>query len=97
MAAFVYPIIGRAKFEIRVLDIHPGVFGEVVVCTLTNIPLQSTEEYEALSYTWGDATLCRYINVNGSHFSVTENAEVALQHLRRWDNVRRIWIDAICL
>jgi hypothetical protein len=53
--------------------------------------------YEALSYTWGDATDTRTIIVNGSKHQVTRNLEAALRHLRQSDYSRKLWCDAVCI
>jgi Heterokaryon incompatibility protein (HET) len=94
---FAYQPIGKAASEIRILNLHPGMFDEPLVATLTIEPLSSVTDYEALSYAWGNANLRQEILLNDSHFSITENAATALNHLRREDTVRRIWIDAVCI
>ena len=97
MSALAYPPLNRAESEIRVLALGPGFLGEPIVCKLDTVSLGSFIEYEALSYTWGETTLCREIVVNGSPVSISENAFVALMHLRNENSVRRVWIDAICI
>ncbi|WYZ35812.1 hypothetical protein EsH8_X_000459 [Colletotrichum jinshuiense] len=54
--------------------------------------------YEALSYCWGSsATLCHTILVNGKVLFTTANLFDALKELRRQDEDRILWIDAICI
>ncbi len=54
-------------------------------------------DFEALSYTWGDATEKHWISCDGKAIQVTRNLLVALQHLRQSDGPRVIWIDAVCI
>jgi hypothetical protein len=53
--------------------------------------------YEALSYTWGDASNTRQIYLGGFPWEVTTNLEVALRHLKQDTKARTIWIDALCI
>ncbi|KAH9206220.1 heterokaryon incompatibility, partial [Leptodontidium sp. 2 PMI_412] len=53
--------------------------------------------YEALSYTWGDATKCQTIECNGKNFGVSQNLFDALINIRLSDKRRTIWIDALCI
>jgi hypothetical protein len=75
-------------------------------------PGGSVLKYEALSYSWGSAqtsatvfvreytdVLCRphgqYQTLN--IIPATENLASALAHLRRPENSRALWVDAICI
>ncbi|KAI9782131.1 MAG: hypothetical protein M1839_005478 [Geoglossum umbratile] len=53
--------------------------------------------YEALSYAWGDGSTRRKLIISGREFSITTNLEVALRHLQLSDQVRTLWVDAICI
>jgi hypothetical protein len=53
--------------------------------------------YEALSYCWGEPTDIESIYCNGREKSVGRNLETALRHLRRTDETRILWADAICI
>jgi hypothetical protein len=59
--------------------------------------MDSLPEYEALSYSWGYPTHNDEIEIDGQHFPVTENLRLALQHLRRKNEARILWVDAICI
>jgi hypothetical protein len=37
------------------------------------------------------------VSGEGAVFSVTQNLEIALWHLRRTDELRVLWIDAVCI
>lgn len=54
--------------------------------------------YESLSYTWGQLDgEEHYVSLNGEDFNVTPNLELALQALRKPNEPRTMWIDAICI
>ena len=57
-------------------------------------------DYMALSYTWGDPSITREIELNGHIMRVTENVEACLRVLRGKAYIQkgwRIWIDALCI
>ncbi|KAF4873556.1 Heterokaryon incompatibility protein 6, OR allele [Colletotrichum siamense] len=56
-------------------------------------------EYEALSYTWGDASdpLPITVGSGGARIMVTRNCHGALRNLRLQTSDRLLWIDAICI
>jgi hypothetical protein len=56
---------------------------------------QWAPQYEALSYTWGDPTDKLSIEVNGSTIQVTTNLFSALLALRKPNEDRILWIDAL--
>jgi hypothetical protein len=83
---------------IRLLTLLPGIRDSIICCSLAVATLDDDLHYEALSYTWGDSTIKREININHNHcLQVTANLETALQYLRYPDNDRVLWIDAICI
>ena len=84
--------------EFRVLRLLPGEFADEIRCSLAKHALSAPPEYEALSYTWGASYYRRTVTVNGvSNFPVTDNLFSALRRLRRRDQSRVLWIDAICI
>jgi hypothetical protein len=99
-SALQYGPIDNRLSEIRVVILEPALSeGDEIRCRLEVTDLNT--KYEALSYTWGDATKKSPISVNGSDFEVTTNLENALRNLRRKSNdasqIRKLWIDAICI
>ncbi|KAF7855309.1 uncharacterized protein EAF02_011568 [Botrytis sinoallii] len=74
--------------EIRVLGIEPGTFDEPIHCNLSPCLLDDNPTYQALSYTWGDPSICAPIKVDG---------HVALRYLRDTEVPRVLWIDAVCI
>lgn len=90
----------------RLMHLQPGQLGDRILVQLETIASskkQRAPDYEALSYTWGDATLQQEIFC-GDHsagdpcaLKVTTNCYNALQSLRYPDRPRLLWIDAICI
>jgi hypothetical protein len=83
--------------EIRLVTVAPDQSSADIHCTLTIVSLLQDPVYEALSYTWGDETKTTVINVEGSPFDVTSNLATALRHLRKPDEPRVLWIDALSI
>ncbi|KAK8070691.1 hypothetical protein PG997_010894 [Apiospora hydei] len=54
-------------------------------------------QYEALSYVWGDPAMECSVSMDGHPVSVTQNLHSALVHLRHEIEVRKLWIDALCI
>ena len=95
----VYPLKSSGK-QIRLLELHPGQYhsplsGRLRVVSLGMIP---TPRYQALSYTWGDATKNDAIRIHGCGcIPITGNLFQALRRLRRRLTTRILWVDAICI
>jgi Heterokaryon incompatibility protein (HET) len=63
--------------------------------------------YEALSYTWGDADVCEFAQIEVEdtqaigepcpRLGIRPNLASALRYLRYLDNTRVLWIDALCI
>ncbi|KAH8647712.1 heterokaryon incompatibility protein-domain-containing protein [Xylariales sp. PMI_506] len=86
------------RWGIRYLTLEPGTGDEPLRCQLIHSHLGSIGgRYEALSYTWGDTTARSSILLNGQPFQITNNLVTALQHLRRPQSGRTLWIDALCI
>jgi Heterokaryon incompatibility protein (HET) len=88
--------------SIRLLNIEPGAQAESIKCHLTHSSLfefsqGEGREYEALSYVWGDQSDPPTISIGGSAVKVTKNLEAALRAVRRQDEPRAVWADAICI
>jgi hypothetical protein len=87
----------NGDFDIRLLVIQAGSKTEEIVCTFVLASLDEKPQYEALSYIWGDNTSKVVIALESDIFPVTRNLENALRHLRRPDEDRVLWVDALCL
>ncbi|KAI1350106.1 heterokaryon incompatibility protein-domain-containing protein [Xylaria sp. FL0043] len=88
----------------RLVYLEPGHGDSKIHVKLGNTRLAACPPYEALSYTWGDAAQTATIqisdDVDGSEtiaHNVTANCFLALRRLRRPDERRALWIDAICI
>ncbi|KAI8932350.1 hypothetical protein NX059_010543 [Plenodomus lindquistii] len=97
MTDYAYERFDDARSQIRVLTLHPGTGDEQPSCTLKLFGLDALPSYDAISYTWGDATVKRPIQIDGKRFEVLGNAYDAVIELRYPESDRLIWIDAICI
>jgi len=89
--------LSRDDLGVRILELLPGTREDPIICRLVTKRLSITTRFEALSYTWGAAEPSHTIMVNGIRFSVRENLENALRHLRDKTRRRRLWVDAVCI
>jgi hypothetical protein len=85
-----------SKTHIRILELYPGHPGDSVRCGLYTA-LLSAQPYEALSYCWGDPEVTEAVTCNNAKVQVTVNLAAALQALRRTDQPRLLWVDALCI
>ncbi|KAF2456239.1 heterokaryon incompatibility protein-domain-containing protein [Lineolata rhizophorae] len=95
-----YLPLNRARREIRLVKFRPFPAvvnsGETIEpwCELRHASL--SDEYTALSYTWGNPTKCKKIWINDAPLPITQSLYDALCFLpearESW-----IWIDAICI
>lgn len=85
---------------IRLVVLEPGDFNDSLRCSLILSDLQSYTDYNAISYTWatedGDDAKTEAIYVDDSTFYATKNCAAALRNVRQFQ-VRRVWIDAMCI
>jgi hypothetical protein len=61
------------------------------------VSLSTNPQYDALSYTWGDANDTKSISVNGQKFKVTTNLFAALNRMQHDEATRILWVDSICI
>ncbi|ETS83511.1 hypothetical protein PFICI_05387 [Pestalotiopsis fici W106-1] len=83
--------------EFRLLILQAGSWDQDLVCNLKISSHPKDEEFEALSYTWGDVGNLVPVTVNEACIGITTNLEIALRHLRKSDQPRTLWIDALCI
>ncbi|OTA86304.1 hypothetical protein M434DRAFT_82193, partial [Hypoxylon sp. CO27-5] len=69
----------------------------VLPCMILTCRISKAPPYTGLSYTWGDTTLCRQINVGGRLLHITENLAVALEYLQEENMTLVLWVDAVCI
>lgn len=97
MATYTYSPLATPR-SIRLAKLNPASSrAEQISCDLIHASLDSCPEFEALSYTWGDASITHQVSCSGSRLDVTTSLLSAFQHLRHTDSVRLVWVDAICI
>ncbi|KAL9107576.1 MAG: hypothetical protein Q9227_007576 [Pyrenula ochraceoflavens] len=83
---------------IRILVIQPGKYKTNLHAEIKVVPLSPETHFEALSYTWGQASKGKTITLNQRYkFPITDNLYTALQRLRSRDKTRVLWVDAMCI
>ena len=55
--SYEYQPVDASNNEIRVIKILPGAETDGLECRIEHIPLNDSQGYDALSYTWHDPTL----------------------------------------
>ncbi|KAK3389793.1 heterokaryon incompatibility protein-domain-containing protein [Podospora didyma] len=88
---------------IRVFELEAGNPADPIAGRLVSQAIYG-EEYEALSYVWGDPRQRHDLTVDGEPLSVTANLHGALTAFRHQHNLpgerqvrRRLWADALCI
>ncbi|KAK3336545.1 heterokaryon incompatibility protein-domain-containing protein [Cercophora scortea] len=96
-----YRTLNSEAHEIRLLKLLPDEsdFQSPIRCELLYRFLDDIEEYEALTYFWGDINEDpQTVDIDGGHsIVITKNLEIALRHLRRPKDPRILWVDALCI
>jgi hypothetical protein len=99
----IYKPVDEGKREIRILILRPARRSNSrLKCELIHVDLDTLEDapfgyYEAVSYTWGDATGRLRIELNGHDFTITRNLHGLLKRLRAKRTRGYYWVDAICI
>ncbi|KIX97622.1 uncharacterized protein Z520_06400 [Fonsecaea multimorphosa CBS 102226] len=84
--------------SIRLLHLQPRSVSDFITCNLVATHVEDDmPAFEALSYTWGDLTITTAISCDGLSLQVHSNAWHALSELRHEQDVRVLWIDALCI
>ncbi|KAH6614249.1 heterokaryon incompatibility protein-domain-containing protein, partial [Boeremia exigua] len=98
MNQFRHKPINLEGYSIRLLRLCKADFGNVQ-CELIHAYLDDKNimEYEALSYTWGGSYKAHDVEVDGGMMAVTQNLSLALRSLRKSNEDRILWVDAICI
>jgi hypothetical protein len=103
MADKIYSQLDRKiRRPIRLLHLQAGLPDMPLLCDLENTSLEESPDYEALSYVWGAADGPKTdISIRKDRklfqFPVLPNLRSALLQLRKTDEDRTIWIDALCI
>ncbi|RFU78098.1 het-domain-containing [Trichoderma arundinaceum] len=103
MADYTYSALSGLA-NIRIIELFPAPNeASILKCNIRILNLEDDScQYEALSYTWGEAIFSRTLQVEADDGSdgtigITPSAADAMQHLRYHDRTRNLWIDAICI
>jgi hypothetical protein len=95
--SFVHKPLDQTKASIRLLDVESELSSDgLIQCTIENSTIDA--EYNCLSYTWGEATPCYDIMLNGKLMSIRKNLFDFLCEMKRqktWSEKRRLWVDAV--
>jgi hypothetical protein len=83
--------------SIRIVELLPGTDEDVFQVSLDHKMLTDLPEYEALSYEWGEPVGTHPIYCGDKILKVTSNLLAALKRIRRPQEARLMWIDAICI
>ncbi len=98
MACYHYKPLENDYQCIRLLRLMPGPhLAAGIECELFHTKIKNCPPYEALSYTWGDASQTTIIGLSGCPFPATVNLDVALRYLRSTSEPRVLWVDAVCI
>jgi hypothetical protein len=85
---------------LRLLRLQPGDYNDPIECTLEITTHEESEnQYEAISYCWGDPNNTIPIVCNGLHVPITRSLEGALRRFRNssGSTSRLLWADSICI
>ncbi|TXC03678.1 hypothetical protein FocTR4_00002111 [Fusarium oxysporum f. sp. cubense] len=93
---FQYEPFDLESAGFRLVLLEKGVQSQLR-CQLWQAYLNDIIPYEALSYSWGSQSTPHEIIVDEKTLSITESLHEALWHLRRPDEDRMLWVDALCI
>ncbi|KAH9213670.1 heterokaryon incompatibility protein-domain-containing protein [Leptodontidium sp. 2 PMI_412] len=65
--------------------------------SLVEYDLSISSYYIALSYAWGESSVCASIHVGSHQLSITRSLHSALQHIRDTKTALLVWADGICI
>ncbi|KAH7076209.1 heterokaryon incompatibility protein-domain-containing protein [Paraphoma chrysanthemicola] len=98
----LYDGLDTRREEIRVLDIV--AVAPRIQCRISKVALLDNPTFDALSYTWGDASQREIIIVNGHSVPVTKNLARAIRSVHyQWSqrgttqDILQLWADAVCI
>lgn len=74
-----------------------GIDGDLLECQLTDVPIDSTPEYDAISYSWNNEQTSTPIICNEKRLLITLSLHSALRTFCSLNQRRPVWADAICI
>ncbi|KAI1338885.1 heterokaryon incompatibility protein-domain-containing protein [Xylariaceae sp. FL0016] len=89
----------RPSAQTRIIVLEPSLdVSAPLTCNIRELQVEADEEYQALSYTWGETIFTETLIVSEISFlSITPNLRDALRRFRLPSRPRRLWVDAICI
>ncbi|OAL06385.1 HET-domain-containing protein [Phaeosphaeriaceae sp. SRC1lsM3a] len=95
----MYEALIPSKHQTRILLLLPSSDVDSTIRCRLIIKFLDDEHlrYEALSYVWGNPEPSKEIQVNSSICRVGPNLHSALRRLRSENELRRLWVDAVCI
>jgi hypothetical protein len=97
MVPYTYkPLASSVNTRLLVLYPHASL-DAALDCTLTEVSLNDSPKYRALSYVWGAKFGTQPLLCDSSEIHITPNCESALRYLRRKNKTITLWVDAICI
>jgi Heterokaryon incompatibility protein (HET) len=93
---YTYEQLNGAR-EIRLITLYQGAGPDAISLTIDHAYLDEKPEYEALLYVWGPQAPSYPVRCHHGSIAVGENLRDALQHLRKPDAPRVLWIDRIAI
>jgi hypothetical protein len=97
LSALAYQPIDSENGEIRLVDLLPGQYDDMVRMVLHAKNLNDKPCYEALSYAWGTTLSSNRASVNCFPVRVQESLDLGLRRLRLTSGPRTLWVDALCI
>jgi hypothetical protein len=83
--------------SLRVLELLSGQNEDPIICRLHITDWNDPMQFEAISYAWGDPKFTATIVCDGHKLEVMPNLVDCLHQIRRPNESRYLWADAICI
>lgn len=95
--SFSYTPLPDPDIYIRLIEIDTENEDGEIRCNLTTWLTEEAPSYQAISYTWGEATSTTRIFISGKELQVRINCEYALRQASWHGGSQYFWIDSICI
>lgn len=93
----LFPEFENVEAEIRIFELYPGELDDAISGRLHVATLSDRPTYTALSYVWGEPSKTFDIQLDSGVMGATSNLAAALRSLRDRNQIKPLWIDAICI
>jgi hypothetical protein len=82
---------------VRIIELHPGEFGERLKCTIGMCPKSCMGQYRCFSYVWGKPMFEHFLYCDGARLAITRNLWAGLKAVRSSKDTVRLWVDQISI